>query len=241
VTTILTWNVYFGGHMFEERRDGLFAELRRRRPEVILLQEVTPELLDALAREPWVQRDYELSDRDGHSLEGYGVLLLSRLPLRGVSWRELPTEMGRQLLIGKLDNGLAVATVHLESTDAGGPDRIRQLGLIQPVLSALPDVVFAGDMNFTPDAVENQLLDPDLLDLWPALHPDDPGYTVDGERNLMRRQLRSASRKRIDRIFLRSRRWRARRIELVGTAPIDVDGTFVSDHFGLEAELEPGA
>ena len=36
---------------------------------------------------------------------------------------------------------------------------------------------------------------------------------------------------------VRSRRWRGGSIELVGTAPIDMAGTFISDHFGLEASI----
>ena len=45
------------------------------------------------------------------------------------------------------------------------------------------------------------------------------------------------SRKRIDRVFVRAARWRATHIELVGTEPIDAEGTFTSDHFGLSCTL----
>ena len=101
------------------------------------------------------------------------------------------------------------------------------------------DAVLVRDMNFTPgDVVENAALDPSFVDVWPSLRGDEPGYTVDTDVNTMRYQVKSKpTHKRIDRVFLRSRRWTARRIELVGTAPIDRDGTFVSDHFGLEVEL----
>jgi endonuclease/exonuclease/phosphatase family metal-dependent hydrolase len=51
------------------------------------------------------------------------------------------------------------------------------------------------------------------------------------------RATREQHRARIDRVFARSRRWRPEAIELVGTAPIDRAGTFVSDHFGLEVTL----
>jgi endonuclease/exonuclease/phosphatase family metal-dependent hydrolase len=49
--------------------------------------------------------------------------------------------------------------------------------------------------------------------------------------------LRKETRKRIDRVFARTRRWQPASIELLGTDPIDAAETFVSDHFGLEAEL----
>lgn len=116
--------------------------------------------------------------------------------------------------------------------------RAAQLRIIQPVLvERYEDVVRVGDMNFQPgDPLENAALDPAFVDVWPALHPEEPGHTVDTNVNTMRLQVRSTpAHKRIDRMFARGPHWRARSIELVGTKPIDLDGTFISDHFGLEA------
>lgn len=240
---LLTWNVWFGGHMFDERRDALLAELGRRRPDVIALQEVTPELLGAITATPWIQDAYALSDADGSTIQGYGVLVMSRLPVRNVSLSELPSQMGRRLVTVELACGLTIASVHLESTADCAEERVTQLELIQPHLRALSDdVVLCGDMNFTPtDARETAALDPSFADTWASLRPTDPGYTVDTDINTMRYQVKSKrTRKRIDRIFLRSTRWRAQSIELVGTEPIDLDEldeTFVSDHFGLAADL----
>lgn len=235
---VLTWNVWFGAHMFEERCTALIAELERRRPDVIALQEVTPELLARLVDARWVRSAYQLSDVE--LWQSYDVLLLSRLPIREVSVLDLPTRMGRKLLVGELACGLAVATVHLESMKESIEPRAAQLRLIQPHLAAhYPDAVLVGDMNFQPtDEVETAALDPRFVDVWPALRPDDPGYTADSELNPMRFALKpKLSRKRIDRVFLRGGRWQARAIELVGTEPIDVDQTFTSDHFGLEVTL----
>lgn len=232
---VLTWNVWFGGHMFEERRHALLRELARRRPDVIALQEVTPELLEPLLAEPWVRAEYQVSAR---TLRHYDVVILSRAPIRRVAQIDLPSEMGRNVIVAELACGLAVATVHLESTSSEAAARASQLRILQPALLArYPDVLLVGDMNFRPgDALETHALDPQLVDTWPALHGDAPGYTVDTDVNVMRFQVKSIpTRKRIDRIFARSPRWRARSIELVGTSPIDVDGTFISDHFGLEA------
>ena len=234
---LVTWNAWFGGHMFDERRDALLAELERRRPDVIALQEVTQELLRGLLGAPWIRAAYHASQREVLS---YDVVILSRLPIRRVAELELPTDMGRRLLVAELACGLAVATVHLESTQTEGGVRAAQLRVLQPALAArYPDVVLVGDMNFRPDdRLENAALDPSFVDTWPALHPDDPGYTVDTEVNTMRLQVRSTpTRKRIDRVFLRSTHWHARSIELIGTRPVDPDGTFVSDHFGLETVL----
>lgn len=234
---LVTWNTWFGGHMFEDRRDALLAELERRRPDVIALQEVTQALLRGLLAAPWIRAGYQVSQRD---VVSYDVVILSRLPIRRMAELELPTEMGRRLLIAELACGLAVATVHLESTSEEARTRAEQLRIIQPALAArYPDAVLVGDMNFEPgDALESAALDATFVDAWPALRPGEPGYTVDTDVNTMRLQVRSTpTHKRIDRVFVRSARWRAQSIELVGTRAFDVDGTFVSDHFGLETVL----
>ncbi len=231
---ILTWNVYFGGHMFEERRDALVAELARRRPEVIALQEVTAPLHEALAA-----LGYWMSD-DGamfHELR-YGVVILARVPVRGATILDLPSEMGRKLITVELASGLRVASVHLESGRDERPRRLEQLAVVQARLVRYDDVVWVGDMNFAPGTPEDAAIDPSFVDVWAALHPGDPGYTLDTDVNTMRLQLKSnPAHRRIDRVFLRGTRLRARTIERVGTAPVDLDGTFVSDHFGLEVDL----
>lgn len=234
---VLTWNVYFGGHMFDDRRDALLAELARRRADVVMLQEVTLPLLAALIEQPWID-EYHLSDTDGRSIGRYGVVLLSRRPLADVRWIDMPSQMGRLLLVADIAD-LTVATIHLESMALGRERRVEQLHRIRAELTG-DDVLLAGDMNFGPDDdAENAALDPTLADLWPVLRGADPGYTVDTAVNGMRYQLKDKrTQKRIDRVFLRSETWRARSIELVGTEPIDDLGTWTSDHFGLEVCLE---
>jgi len=221
--------------MFDERRESLLAELQRRGPDVIALQEVTKELLVALLEAPWVRAAYQVSEPD---VFGYDVVILSRLPIRRMARLALPTAMGRRLLVAELACGLTVATIHLESTREEAAARAAQLRIIQPFLAQRYDnAVLVGDMNFQPgDPLENAALDPAFVDVWPLLRPDEPGYTVDTEVNLMRSQVRSTpAQRRIDRVLAHSSRWRARSIELVGTQAIDDAGTFTSDHFGLEA------
>jgi tyrosyl-DNA phosphodiesterase 2 len=204
---------------------------------VIALQEVTAPLLAAIHDEPWVRAGYQVSELD---VLGYDVIVLARVPIAEMRMLRLPTEMGRRLLVARLACGLDVATVHLESMRESDAQRAEQLRIIQPVLAReSEDVVFLGDMNFEPDApLENAELDPSFVDAWPLLRPDDPGYSVDSERNPMRRRvLGKETKKRIDRVFARTRRWRPEAIELLGTAPIDGADTFVSDHFGLEILL----
>lgn len=236
---VLTWNVWFGDHMAEERRAALLRELDRRRPDVIALQEVTPALLEELTAEPWVRSRYQLSDVE--LWQRYDVVMLARVPVRCVTSLELPSAMGRRVLGFELACGLVVATVHLESMKEHAEARATQLQRIQPFLADLgPDTALVGDMNFKPDdALETAAIDPRFVDAWPALHPTDAGFTADSVANSMRYMLKpTLSQKRIDRVFV-SGRWRATAIELVGAQPLDDEGTFVSDHFGLEAVLTP--
>jgi endonuclease/exonuclease/phosphatase family metal-dependent hydrolase len=238
--TLLTWNVWFGRHRFRERTEALLDEISWRSPDVIALQEVTAGLLEALVAHPQVRASYHLTDVSGATFERYGVLLLSKIPFLGAGLVGLPSQMGRRLLVGQLANGLGVATVHLESTAACAAERVAQLKIIQPLLAAsTEDVVLMGDMNFAPEAeAESAALDPSFVDAWSKNLFADPGYSVDSSRNEMRRRYdESHTQKRIDRVFVRSASWQIDGVSLTGTAPIDLEGTFVSDHFGLEAVL----
>jgi endonuclease/exonuclease/phosphatase family metal-dependent hydrolase len=240
--TLLTWNVWFGRHKLAARTAALLDEISWRTPEVIALQEVTEPSLALVLAHPAIRARYHLSDVSGQTFDRYGVVLLSSIPFRSLAILPLPSEMGRRLLIGTLANGLTVATIHLESTAECAAERAAQLRIIQPALAGLAeDYVLVGDMNFSPDAVlENQALLPELVDSWPALHPSLPGYTVDSSRNAMRQRVDpDPVARRIDRVFVRGQRWRAESIALTGVTPIDSSGTFVSDHFGLEAVLAP--
>jgi len=146
---VATWNVWFGPYQFLRRGEALLAELARLSPDVIALQEVTPELLALIEREPWVRDAYAFSD---HAIVGYDVLLLSRREVGSFAMIELPTMMGRRLLVAELACGLTVATVHLESLRDRASWRATQLGIILPWLAeTYADSLLVGDMNFGDD------------------------------------------------------------------------------------------
>jgi len=186
-----------------------------------------------------VRDAYAFSD---HAIVGYDVLLLSRREVGSFAMIELPTMMGRRLLVAELACGLTVATVHLESLRDRASWRATQLGIILPWLAeTYADSLLVGDMNFgDDDPVESELVAP-LVDVWRALHPGDAGFTIDSDLNSMRLAASGIpAHKRLDRVFLRSQRWRATAIERLGTEPIDDVGTFISDHFGLLTTLQTG-
>jgi len=234
---VATWNAWFGPFQFVRRAHALLAELERKAPDVIALQEVTPELLAIVQEAPWVRAAYRISHA---AVEGYDVLLLSRLAVKGLAAVELPTMMGRRLVVAELACGLAVGTVHLESLRDRASWRATQLKIILPWLAkTYEDAVVVGDMNFdAADEIEQAALDPAFVDVWPALHPGDAGYTIDSDTNAMRlRASGVGAHARLDRVFVRSSRWRPTAIERLGTEAIDGAGTFASDHFGLLATL----
>lgn len=242
--TLLTWNVWFAQHKFEQRTAALLDEITWRAPDVIALQEVTEELLEILVAHPHIRATYQLSDIDTSTFDNrshYGVLLLSKIPFARAGLVHLPSQMGRRVLVADLANGLCVATVHLESMKPHDVERAEQLDLAQRFLAAhSDDVVLMGDMNFSPGAPrEEAVRDPSFLDAWAERHPTDPGFSVDSLRNDLRRRTGGGEhvQKRIDRVFVRSQRWHAQEISLTGTTPIDPAGTFISDHFGLETVL----
>ena len=120
--------------------------------------------------------------------------------------------------------------------------RARQLRLIFPLLQPSEHAILMGDFNFCSSTTENANILPAYLDLWPALHPSDPGYTENTDINRMRANFSGKHPNvRIDRVLLRSagRRFEGRNIRLLGTSPISAElpDAFPSDHFGLCASL----
>lgn len=246
--TVVTWNVWFAPYCFEPRCRALLEVVRAQLPDVVCLQEITLDSLEMLLAEPWVRAEYRVSDARGDTFDSYGVVILSRLPVRALAIHELPSHMGRRLLVAELDTGdsrLVVGTVHLESLKHNRDARAEQLEEVFPRLKAAgPDVVLAGDFNFCSSwAAENANLDPQFVDLWPALRGRAPGYTEDTDINAMLRNVKAKEKcVRFDRVLLRSTggAWRPRSIELLGTAPISASApdVFPSDHLGLAAVIE---
>lgn len=242
---LATFNVWFGDLNWQRRQDALLDELERVSPDVVGLQEVQPRFLRRLLEVDWVRRDYALSDVWDSTLGAYGVLLLSRLPVREFSLLDLPSQMGRRLLMADLElDGelLRVGSVHLESTAGQGLARGVQLEKIFPVLDEADSAVLMGDLNFDPSSeYEQGFLLESYQDAWSALHPDLPGWTEDTERNLLRQDKKSVEKQvRFDRILLRSERWRPVTMERLGLEPVghDLPRVFPSDHFGLTSTLE---
>lgn len=244
---VLTFNIWFGEYHFEERGDTVLGLLRDYAPEVIALQEVTPPFLKKLLEQAWVRDHYHVSDVTKTSVEPYGVLLLARFPLQAPRLFHLPSGMHRKLKVAELHlNGQVthIASIHLESKKHNEAVRAAQLRGALELLAPARHCLLLGDFNFCSSwPEENANIPPEYRDLWAALRPEEPGYTVDTDINVMR-LLQKDKRKaaRFDRVLLRSGQpgWVPRSIELIGTDPISPQyvNVFPSDHFGLVADLQ---
>jgi tyrosyl-DNA phosphodiesterase 2 len=240
----VTFNVWFDDFAFVERGTALLNLLQACNADVIALQEVTPPLLEQILETDWIRQQYAVSDHTGATVGPYGVLLLSRWTPLHLQWHPLPSDMGRQLLVATFDiNGIQtqIATVHLESLRYSAAVRATQLAHIFPTLASAPHAILMGDFNFCSAWADEQAnLDPAYCDVWPALHPDEPGYSEDTVINRMLWQKeRKHKQVRFDRILLRSSApgWVPQTMQVLGTTPIRMGLPYIfpSDHFGLEA------
>ncbi len=238
---VVTWNVWFNKWQRELRQRALWRVLAALKPDVVCLQEVVPAHLDGPEIRDLRDRGWWISEQ---TTRDYGVILVTRRPVRASERIPLPSVMGRELLVVQLDTrpAITVATVHLESTPRMTGSRCRQLRDIHARLADEPEVLLVGDMNFPAGDRPEAACLPDWTDVWQALRPEDPGFTVDTDENMMRKLMKTGDRReRIDRALFRGDRWLIKRIDRLGTSPLPDDPDdpylFVSDHFGLFIDL----
>ena len=244
--SLLSWNVWFGLEKPHRRWTELLSILGSLQPDVIALREVTDPFLGMLRKAPWVRKRYEISDPTGDLLEGYGNLIVSRLPVESASVHALDTEMDRKLVIVEASaaQGMwAFASVHLESFRESADLRRRQLKQVFEALEPYPDVALMGDFNFCASwTQENNRIPGDYVDVWPAVRADD-GFTVDTDLNEMRgREAETTKRVRFDRVLIHSGRVTPLDAKLVGTKKIrgEKPALYPSDHCGLYVTLRVG-
>lgn len=237
--TVATFNVWFNDLHAAQRYQAIAALLSRDMPDVMVFQEVTEAALEVFLAQPWVRHHYR---RVTVAADGrYGMLMLSRVPIRRSSYTRLPTRLARGYLTAEFTvNGdtLKIASVHLESGKKASNVRAHQLARLFRAFTKDANVLLMGDFNMRDD--ENHLLDRQYLDVWPSLRPDDPGYTEDTSINLMRYDMKNKHRHvRFDRVLVKGPAWTADDIDLLGREPVtpNLPRIFPSDHFGVRCRL----
>ena len=239
--TVATFNIWFNDYYAEERYRAIADLLSRKRPDVLVFQEVTPTALSVFLGQPWIREHYLSAFVVGGRVGNYGMLALSRLPINKMSYVRLPTRLSRGYLKAEFTiNGRrqTIVSAHLDSGRAATGLRARQLLRIFRALRTTDDVIILGDFNMRD--TENDRIDGGYCDVWPALRPEDSGFTEDTAINLMRLDSKNKHRQaRFDRVLVKGAAWAAESIELLGREPISaaLPRVFPSDHFGVQCCL----
>ncbi|MEU9348611.1 poly(A) polymerase [Streptomyces sp. NPDC048278] len=245
---VLTWNTLWDRYDADRidsarRRPLLLRALRDADVDVIALQEVEAELLALLLGEEWVRAGWTLAtDPRGRDVDACGLLLLTRLPVIEAAHHELgPHKAVTALVVETGGRPVVIAATHLSSDhSANGADRrTAELTRIAEGLAGVDaELLLLGDFN---DGGGTPQLTLGLRDAWSEVHgADDTTPTFDpGGNPLAAISSLTGRASRLDRVLLRGEWLRVRRAELRGDVP-SAEGTYISDHYGVLAELAVG-
>lgn len=246
---VLTWNTlwdrYDGDRIDTARRRPLLSRaLREADVDVIALQEVEAELLALLLGEEWVRAGWTLgTDPRGRDVDACGLLLLSRLPVIEAAHHELgPHKAVTALVVEAGGRPVVIAATHLSSdhSESGADRRTTELTRIAEGLAGVDaELVLMGDFN---DGGGTPQLTLGLRDAWSEAHgADDTTPTFDpGGNPLAAISSLTGRASRLDRVLLRGEGLRVRHAGLRGDVP-SAEGMYISDHYGVLAELAVGA
>jgi endonuclease/exonuclease/phosphatase family metal-dependent hydrolase len=239
--TLSTYNIWYDPKCAEIRFGHIIDLLSRDAPDVMVFQEVIPRALDIFLEQPWIRDGYVAAAVVGGDVGNYGMLLLSRLPVGRITYVRLPTQANRGFLRADLLlNGgtTVVCSVHLDSGKRSSWLRHWQLRAVFRALRDAESAVVLGDFNMR--ANEDHRIVAPFRDIWPALRPDEPGYTEDTSINHMRYDMKNKPRHvRFDRVLVKGSSWAPQGIELLGTEAVSkkLPRVFPSDHFGLYCRM----
>ncbi|OKI28764.1 poly(A) polymerase [Streptomyces sp. CB03911] len=246
---LLTWNTLwdrYDGDRIDtaRRRPLLLAALERADADVIALQEVEAPLLALLMRAPWVREGWTLgTDPAADDVEDSGLLLLSRLPVREAGYHRLgPHKAVAAVTVQSATGPLVIAATHLTSdhTEDGAVRREAELARIAEGLARVDgDLALLGDFNDGSDGPAGPAAVLGLRDTWTEVHgPGDRTPTFAPVANpLAAVSSLSGRASRLDRILLRPGRPHPVSAALLGDTPTP-DGLHVSDHYGVQADLD---
>eukprot|EP00667_Euglena_gracilis_P004507 EG_transcript_4534 len=157
--SFLTLNILFDFYYQEliystERYAAILEALRSIEADVIGLQEVTPSFVEMLMQQPWVQQAYFVSEVSSVSIQPFGQLVLSRLPLSDLQLyhiNKVKTALFGHMSIGGVDHAFCVC--HMVSNFSAATDihalRQTHLDTIFWELSQRAENSFImGDFNF---------------------------------------------------------------------------------------------
>ncbi|KAJ6794387.1 uncharacterized protein M6B38_166155 [Iris pallida] len=261
ILKILSYNVWFREDLELHKRMKAIGDLiLQHSPDIICLQEVTPEIYDILQNSEW-WKTYKCSvSRKIATQRAYFCMQMSKLPVKAFSCKPFDnTVMGRELCLVEVDIGvnkkLVIATSHLESPCPGPPrwdqmyskERVAQAKMSVDLLRNYPNVIFCGDMNWD-DKLDGAFpIEDGWIDAWMKLRSGEIGWTYDTKANKMLSGNRKLQ-KRLDRFLCNLKDFKVDGIDMIGIEPIPglsyqkqvgrtgkelVLPVLPSDHFGL--------
>lgn len=232
------------------RMTKIFSILKEIDADIIFLQEVTTTILHLLLKEDWIQENYLISDNaQAKSVDPYGALVLCKIKAARLSVLQLSSNMGRNLLMIKLEfdstssqKNLLIAGTHLESLIDQTVIRAQQAESIGNYLKEYSNSILVGDFNPVSQQEQRDLVAKTqcFVDTWDTLVKDSPGFTFDTQINTAAREFLRGKivQTKCDLIlFHQASKWKPISIKLIGTTEIEKN-LFPSDHFGLVAEFQ---
>ncbi len=259
-----TFNVYALEHADGARRTAVAAEgLRRLRPDVVALQEVTRgDETDQVAE---LLPGYHVVDHRDWSADGVGATTASRWPVGDTWYVDLPVSSGAAHLswvgaavvevLAPAPLGPVLVVHHKPSWHQGGErEREQQAVATADAVEKLVGprevpVVLLGDFDAAPDASSIRFLTGRqslegvsvcYQDAWSAVHPEDAGHTFTPVNPLVRNgEMSRETGRRIDYVMVRCGS-HGPPLEVTGCERVftePVGGVWASDHFGVYADL----
>ncbi|KAL1805493.1 hypothetical protein ACET3Z_028561 [Daucus carota] len=230
---ILSYNVWFREDLEMHKRMKALGDLiQMHSPELICLQEVTPNIYDIFQRSSWWKL-YKCSISSEMAFtRPYFCMQLSKVPVKLFSCKPFQNSiMGRELCVAEVvaekDKPLIIATSHLESPCPAPPkwdqmyskERVSQAREAIDSLNKHKNVIFCGDMNWD-DKLDGQVPLPDgWIDAWTEHRPGELGYTYDTKTNKMLSGNRTLQ-KRLDRFLCSLHDYKIDGIEMIGMEAI---------------------
>eukprot|EP01080_Neovahlkampfia_damariscottae_P007377 gene7377-11699_t len=251
---ILTWNILFDIYdkniiHTEFRIPEIFKILKESKADIIALQEVTKTFLNELLKEEWIKKKYLISDIDGMTLEPYGVLLLSTIPLDSLTFYKF-SEKSKPLISSFFkfnEKSFGVCVVHLPSDKTNEAEKKREILLKQAtgILNHIENALIIGDFNYSDqdESLYSSIYKDIYSDLYRLKNPKEQGYTYDPSVNSIAKMTSSKLiSKRLDRILMKNvEKFEVGEVNLIGTESFYIEQKncliHPSDHFGLFTTL----
>ena len=240
---VVTFNLYHDRAAWPPRKPLVVEALRQLDPDVIVLQEVLqhdtlPNQAEDLAQALGYQAYFISIDPPG-KVRRYGNAILTRAPVLARGWVPLrPLQDSRSAGWVRIEHAGKPVTVyathlHHQDDDAGRAMRREQLddllALVSRTSAGTPSII-AGDFNSAAGNPELSVLQPQFVEAFTALHPDDthptlnPFYFKDDHR-------------RIDHVYVQQTAWTPLEARIVLDRE-GAPGVWPSDHFGVFVRLQ---